>query len=186
MRLETVTSFACCPIRAPNVYVRLGDATGTQRVVSDDRLDHIQRVVPPLAEQMTGQPYHGHIEAGLDERGDREGWITVRFVTQEEHPEIGASCGLAAPGSDPGSIWIARDNDECFRNGYFRRLFAHELGHAFGLWHVGDHASMMSEAGNDTEWFTERERYHAQLAYEVGRGAAYCGWPFGTGCAGGT
>ena len=45
---------------------------------------------------------------------------------------------------------------------------------------------MMSETGNDIEWFTERERYHAQLAYEVGRGAAYCGWPFDPGCAGGT
>ena len=123
---------------------------------------------------------------GIDERGDREGWITVRFVTRAEHPGIGASCGLATPGSDPGSIWIARDNGECFRNGYFRRLFAHEVGHAFGLWHVADPGAMMSEADNDTEWFTARERYHAQLAYEVGRRAAYCGWPFGPACAGGT
>lgn len=171
---------------SPSVYVRLGDAGGTRRVVADARLDHIREVLPLLAEQITGRPYDGRIESGIEERGDREGWITVRFVTQEEHPAIGASCGLAAPGSDPGNIWIARDNDECFRNGYFRRLFAHELGHAFGLWHVEDRAAMMSEAGHDTEWFTERERYHAQLAYEVGRGAAYCGWPFGTGCAGGT
>ena len=171
---------------SPNVYVRLGDATGTQRVLSNDRLEHIQRVVPPLAEQITGQPYHGRIEAGIEERGDRKGWISVRFVTRAEHPGIGARCGLATPGSDPGSIWIARDNGECFRNGYFRRLFAHEVGHAFGLWHVADPGAMMSEADNDTEWFTARERYHAQLAYEAGRGAPYCGWPFGPACAGGT
>ena len=171
---------------SPNVYVRLGDATGTRRVVSDDQFDHIRRVLPPLAEQVTGQPYHGRIVAEIEERGDREGWITVRFVTLEENPDIGSSCGLATPGSNPGSIWIARDNGLCFRNGYFRRLFAHELGHAFGLWHVGVREAMMSEAGNDTEWFTERERYHAQLAYEAGRGAAYCGWPFGPACDGGT
>ena len=170
----------------PSVYVRLGDAAGTDRVVSDEQRDHIHRVVPRLAEQITGHPYQGRIEAGIEELGDREGWITVRFVTREEHPDIGSICGLATPGSDPGSIWIARDNEECFRNGYFRRLFAHELGHAFGLWHVADHAAMMSEAGNDVEWFTDRERYHAQLAYQVGRGAAYCGWPFGAACAGGT
>ncbi|MYN64772.1 MAG: hypothetical protein F4X11_07060 [Acidobacteria bacterium] len=172
---------------SPNVYVRLGGAGGTRRVVADDRLAHIREVLPLLAEQITGRPYDGRIESGIEERGDREGWITVRFVTPEEYPDIGASCGLATPGADPGSIWFARGNDECFRNGYFRRLFAHELGHAFGLWHVGDRAAMMSsETGNDIEWFTERERYHAQLAYEVGRGAAYCGWPFGSACAGGT
>lgn len=107
---------------SPSVYVRLGNAGGTRRVVADDRLDHIREVVPPLAEQITGRPYAGRIESGIEERGDREGWITA----------------------------------------------------------------MMSETGNDTEWFTQRERYHAQLAYEVGRGAAYCGWPFGSVCAGGT
>ena len=170
---------------SPNVYVRLGDATGTRRVVSDEQLDHIRRVVPPLAEQITGQPYHGRIETGIEERGDREGWITVRFATAAENPDIDTRCGLATPGSEPGSIWIARENDRCFENGYFGRLFAHELGHAFGLWHVTDRGAVMSEAGNDTEWFTDRERYHAQLAYEVGRGAAYCGWPFSAACAGG-
>ena len=139
---------------SPNVYVRLGDATGTRRVVSDEQLDHIRRVVPPLAEQITGQPYHGRIETGIEERGDREGWITVRFATAAENPDIDTRCGLATPGSEPGSIWIAR--------------------------------AVMSEAGNDTEWFTDRERYHAQLAYEVGRGAAYCGWPFSSACGGGT
>ena len=172
---------------SPNVYIRLGNPTGTRQVVSGDRQDHIRRAVPALAEQITGQPYHGRIEAGIEERGDREGWITVRFVTRAEHPDIGARCGLATPGSDPGSIWIAYDDDRCFQNGYFGRLLAHELGHAFGLWHVADSKAMMSsEAGSDTEWFTERERYHAQLAYEVGRGAGYCGWPFSPGCHGGT
>ena len=170
---------------SPGVYVRLGDATGTKRVVSDVQRDHIRRVVPPLAEQITGRNYHGRIEAGLEERGEREGWITIRFVTETENPDISQRCGLATPGSDPGSIWIARDNHRCFENGYFGRLLAHELGHAFGLWHVADHGTVMAAAG-DVEWFTERERYHAQLAYEVGRGAPYCGWPFSPACAGGT
>ena len=69
----------------PNVYVRLGDAGGARRVVADDRLDHIREVLPLLAEQITGRPYDGRIESGTDERGDREGWITVRFVTPEEY-----------------------------------------------------------------------------------------------------
>ena len=29
---------------------------------------------------------------------------------------------------------------------------------------------------------TDRESYHARLAYQVGRGAQYCGWPFNAAC----
>ena len=58
---------------SPSVYVRLGNAGGTRRVVADDRLDHIREVLPLLAEQITGRPYDGRIESGIEERGDRDG-----------------------------------------------------------------------------------------------------------------
>ncbi len=31
--------------------------------------------------------------------------------------------------------------------------------------------------------FSAQELYHSRLAYEVGRGATYCGWPFQRVCA---
>ena len=87
-----------------NVYIRMGDPTG-RRVVSYQQRDHITRAVPQLAQQLTGSPYRGRIESGIEDR-DRTGWITVRFVTQEEEPEISdGNCGRARVGGDPGSIW---------------------------------------------------------------------------------
>ena len=77
---------------SPNVYIRMGDPTG-RRVVSYQQRDHMQRAVPRLVSQLTGSAYRGRVESGIEDR-TRLGWITVRFVTQEEEPEIAeAACG---------------------------------------------------------------------------------------------
>ena len=60
---------------SPNVYIRMGDPTG-RRVVSSQQRDHITRAVPQLAQQLTGSPYRGRIESGIEDR-TRTGWITV-------------------------------------------------------------------------------------------------------------
>ena len=166
-----------------NVYIRMGDPTG-RRVVSFDQRDHMRRAIPRLAEQLTGQPYRGVIEDGI---GDRTlaGWITVRFVTHEEEPRIAEGrCGLALVGTNPGSIWIirrARGNKDCVDEAIFPELFAHEFGHALGFFHVGGNTAVMAGTGFiGKSTFTPREQYHAQLAYEVGRGQSYRGWPFGS------
>ena len=123
---------------SPNVYIRTGDPTG-RRVVSNGLRDHILRAIPRLAEQLTGQPYRGVTQYGIDDRMQR-GWITVRFVTYEEEPEISeGACGRATVGADQGSIWIirrARGNKSCVSDRAFPELFAHEFGHALGFWHV--------------------------------------------------
>ena len=120
---------------SPNVYIRMGDPTG-RRVVSYQQRDHITRAVPRLAQQLTGSPYRGRIESGIEDR-DRTGWITVRFVTQEEEPQISdGACGRARVGGDPGAIWIirrARGNKRCVDPSYFPEIFAHEFGHADGV-----------------------------------------------------
>ena len=168
------------PARNLNVYIRMGDPTG-RRVVSYDQRDHMRRAIPRLAEQLTGEPYRGSIEEGIGDR-KRPGWITVRFVTYEEEPAISAgACGRASIGMNPGSIWIirrARGNKLCVDDAFFPRLFAHEFGHALGFHHVADGRAVMNPSWpRDT--FTDREQYHAQLAYEAGRGMPYQGWPFG-------
>ena len=130
---------------SPNVYIRMGDPAG-RRVVSYQQRDHITRAVPRLAQQLTGSPYRGRIESGIEDR-TRTGWITVRFVTQEEEPEIsGGGCGRARIGGDPGSIWLVRralGNKNCVGSFYFPKIFAHEFGHAMGFFHVADPSAVM-------------------------------------------
>ena len=161
---------------SPNVYIRMGDPTG-RRVVSNQQRDHIQRAVPQLVQQLTGA-YRGRVESGIGDR-TRQGWITVRFVTQEEEPDFSdGACGRARVGQDPGYITIAREN--CVD--HFPEVFAHEFGHAMGFTHVADRTAVMDAAGNRQITFNPREQYHAQLSFEVGR-HKYCGWPFQRSCA---
>ena len=170
---------------SPNVYIWMGDPTG-RRVVSYQQRDHIQRAVPRLVPQLTGRAYRGRVESGIED-WTALGWITVRFVTEEEEPELSeGACGRASVGGDPGNIWIirrARGNRACVSEEGFAPVFAHELGHALGFRHVENRAAVMHPSFGGPSTFTATEKYHARLAYEVGRGATYCGWPFQRVCA---
>ena len=171
---------------SPNVYIQMGNPTG-RRVVSSQQRDHMQRAVPQLMAALTGRHYRGRVEAGLEDR-ILLGWITVRFVTEEEEPEIAeAHCGAAQVGADPGNIWIvrrARGNSNCVSDRFFPKLFAHEVGHALGFRHVEDRRAIMAPSiYTDRDTYTATEKYHARLAYQVGRGHRYCGWPFQRACA---
>lgn len=166
--------------KSPNLYIRMGDPSG-RHVVSIQRRDHMRKTFPNLVQQMTGEPYRGRIEDGISDR-EQSGWITVRFVTYEEEPAIPeGACGRANVGASTGSIWIirrAQENKVCVDDKYFPRIFAHEVGHALGFYHVPDPETVMTPGWNNLrETFSSREQYHGQLAYEVGRGAPYIGWP---------
>ena len=64
---------------------------------------------------------------------------------------------------------------------YLKHVFVHEFGHAMGFKHVLAPNAIMG-SGNLSDTFTAREQFHAQLAYKIGRGARYCGWPFSAEC----
>ena len=167
---------------SPNVYIWLGDEAG-QRVVAPRHVADMRRLIPRAMKQLTGHAYRGRIETGLQDRKSL-GWITVRFVLREgAHADL--ICGAALVGANPGSVWIGRragDNELCSDDTWFRHVFVHELGHAMGFWHVAS-GVMESRGGERRTTFTAREQYHAQLAYKVGRGHEYCGWPFRRACA---
>ena len=159
---------------SPNVYIWLGNAAG-QRVVLGRHVTTMRRLIPRAMMQLTGHVYRGRVETGMEDR-KRLGWITVRFDSPYSN-----ECGSANIGGNPGSIlisWPFCDDDE-----YFPSTFVHELGHAMGFFHVKTYAAVMSHVGNSRSTFTPREQYHSQLAYEVGRGHEYCGWPFQRSCA---
>lgn len=164
------------PSSSPNLYIWLADESG-ERVADPTWVSTVHETVPHLAAQLTGEPYRGRIEEGMADRS-QSGWITVEFTTDrlEEFPD---ACGWAGVGGDPGRIWISISNSSgC----HFRRVFAHEFGHAMGLWHVSDRTAVMAPASGPVS-FNSREQYHAELLHRIGRGNRYCGWPLNPECA---
>ena len=103
----------------------------------------------------------------------------------ETDEKLSGVCGRARVGANPGTIWLNADNTDCLD----LETFSHEFGHALGFFHVDPrlyHNAVMrpSWARDRGEYrFSAQEKYHARLAYEVGRGHEYCGWPFQRICA---
>ena len=155
---------------SPDFYIRL-DNPGWPDWPSDSLVAGMREAIPRLAEQLTGQPYRGRIETGEADRNE-QGWIAVVVET------LPGVCGRARVGADPGRIWISPTCSNLGESGLLS-LFTHELGHAFGFRHVTDIMAVMTPVGgHKPPSFSAQEKYHAQLAYEVGRGQPYAGWPF--------
>ena len=140
-----------------------------------DLVDWIEDAIPRLWREATGRPYAGEIVRDDPDIGHPPGWTTVTVEANTYN-----ACGLYATAGEHSWITLDLDNRTCA--GYFEHGFAHEFGHVLGLNHVQTSNTLMHESANRVLTFTATEQYHAQLAYEIGPGAPYCGWPYGPRC----
>ena len=169
------------PTTSPNFHIRTHNDQGEQRVPSASARG-MREVIADAVEALTGEPYSGDITMGPEDV-DRNGWITIEFVREEDDPDFWGSanpdrvvCGRARVGAVVGRIWLNGSQISDTRC-VLDPLLRHEVGHALGFFHVPGNRDLMAVGRVDTDHFTSREEYHAQLAYELGRYRPYTSGP---------
>ena len=184
--LRTRVSWVLSNPTTMNVYLRT-DPWPHDYLVRETWVPWIRDHLDGWVSELTGAPWRGRFVTG-PERSKRYGWITIRLIdpATEYAGNWAAWCGYAWVGSPTGEIWIDRTRNICINSNWFPELLIHEIGHAFGFYHVSDRNAVMFQVdmkGSRTgPHFNQTEQYHAQLAYEVGRGQSYCGEPFTSSC----
>ena len=142
------------------------DFTATQEATVSD-------AIRAAVKQITGQEFVGRITTGRQIR-DQYGWVDIVAVQDDSWDGCArrAPCGAALVGVTEG---IALINVDRLRDCDLYALAMHEIGHTLGFFHVlniGDY--VMSPFLTDIPpVFSEGEQFHAQLAWELGRGAPY-------------
>jgi hypothetical protein len=141
---------------APSFYMEVEGAKG----VTLEKARRLEAVARRIVPQITGGRYQVSVwQTGPTPREPQPGWI---MIERRDDPD---ACGRAYIGRSAGQIWL--NNDSGCR---IEATFAHEIGHAFGFWHV-DRAGALMWASPDKYRLsapdapTEIERHHAALAY---------------------
>jgi hypothetical protein len=150
--------------QAPSFYMEVEGEKGFSRSVAE-RLERVaRRVVPAL----TGGRFQvAHWETGPTARAPQPGWIMIERKDDIGGPDIPPNyvvCGTARIGAEAGQIFL--HGDQVCR---IEPVFAHEIGHAFGFFHVARRGAMMYpyEMAEDSaaDAPIEAERLAAAIAY---------------------
>lgn len=105
-------------------------------------------------------------QTGTTLKPDADGWIVIELGLDDA-----AACGLTKLGAAAGHMWI-NTAGKCARRGEitaFASLYAHEMGHALGFYHV-EYGLMQASVTFD-QTLTERERFHGAVAYTQANGS---------------
>lgn len=140
----------------PSFYMEAEGVKGLPRQVTIDLERVARRLVPLLT---GGRLQVARWETGPEPRPERIGWIVI-----ERRDEPGV-CGRAGVGWTAGHIWLDANHQGCS----YAAVFAHELGHALGFFHVSTQGSMMypqQRNSNMADAPAEKERAHMTIAYK--------------------
>jgi hypothetical protein len=156
--------------QAPSFYMETEGEKGFSRSVAA-RLERVaRRVVPAL----TGGRFQvTHWETGPTPRPPQPGWITIERKDDIGGPDVPPDyvvCGRALVGAIAGHIQL--HGDQVCR---IEPVFAHEIGHALGFFHVDRRGAMMfpyevaeDSAADDP---IDAERSAGAIAYARPRGS---------------
>lgn len=145
---------------APLFFIEVDGAKGFSRQLAA-RLEAVARRVVP---QLTGGRFQvTRWETGPTPRPRQQGWVVI------ERKDATGACGSAYIGALDGYIELGIGTG-CDS---IESVLAHELGHAFGFFHVSRPGSMMfpqEHHSSATDAPTDIERHHMALAYARRRG----------------
>ncbi len=127
---------------------------------------------------MTGETWTGSFESGTDYDYFNPPAGVIGILWAEDRSAV---CGASPVGDwpDRGYIRLFLNRSNC---SYMRSTLQHELGHVLGFSHVREPWTVMNGDYPYDTALSPREQYHMRLAYEVGRGRPYCGWPYSAAC----
>ena len=137
---------------------------------SESQIKEIEGGIRDTWEQLTGLPFTQTIRVS-DAPAEQEGWIDVWAVNDNITK---GHCGglISIPGAPQGTVVFdaeAMEDGRCLARSVMLSL----LGNTLGFYQVEaspDHAMAYLL---EVEDFSEMERYHARLAFALGRGASY-------------
>ena len=132
--------------------------------------DTIEDAIRAAVKQITGQEFVGRITTGRSLK-DQNGWVDIIAVENDFWERPRGPCGAAGVGLTEGIALINVERlDDC---GLYRwRCTKSARPRLFHVLNLGDY--MMSPLLTEIPpVFSEGEQFHAQLAWELGRGAPY-------------
>jgi hypothetical protein len=150
-------------MQAPQIYLRTVNNAGDP--IDASSLDLTERVIRETAATWTGGRFGvATVDRGTESREGVPGWITVKWAPSSDR----LYCGVADVAVSGGIIELyTRGGCRCVGGpAVDASVVRHELGHAFGFFHT--------DSRNDVMWYqdidcnkdvSERERYHAAIAY---------------------